>query len=479
MRISKTAVGLSVLPFFLGEVAAQTIETTTGEDVVNVQTVEQAIASRETLESALIAAYTRNPTILAQRKARGVSVEQLEQAKSRGRPQVGLSASSAYARNESNQGFGGAAAADSYTIDGVTNTLGLQATQSLYSGGAIAAGVSQARAGLKASDEQVRSAEQTLILQVIAAYLDVSTAESEVDIRRNNVAVLKKQVQAAQDRFDVGEVTRTDVAQAEARFSGSEAQLATSRATLEANRATYEELVGRHPVQLETVPEAPARPDTIEVALASAMDNNPDLMALKANVEAAEYAIKSAKGARRPNVSVSAAAGLSRSEYDDAIEQENASVTANLSIPLYQGGALSSQVRSAQLQRDQAKYQLRAAERNLTANVARSWHSVIATERAIAASERQVGAAEIAFEGAEQELAVGLRTTLDVLDQEQELLEARLQLIQAERNAYLAKHELLAAMGVLTPETLGVNIPLDTPVDHADSEWSWWPLGRD
>ena len=122
---------------------------------------------------------------------------------------------------------------------------------------------------------------------------------------------------------------------------------------------------------------------------------------------------------------------------------------------------------------------MRAAERNLTANVARTWHSVIATERTIAASERQVAAAEIAFEGAEQELAVGLRTTLDVLDQEQELLEARLQLIQAERNAYLAKHELLAIMGALTPETLGVNIPLDTPVDHADSEWSWWPLGRD
>ena len=112
--------------------------------------------------------------------------------------------------------------------------------------------MSQARAGVKASDEQVRSAEQGLILQVISAYLDVSTSESEVAIRKNNVAVLKKQVQAAQDRFDVGEVTRTDVAQAEARFSGSEAQLAGSRAILEANRAAYEELVGRYPVQLDS-----------------------------------------------------------------------------------------------------------------------------------------------------------------------------------------------------------------------------------
>lgn len=413
----------------------------------------------ETLSDAIAAAYERNPSLLAQRKQRMIADERLEQAYSAKRPQVSVSTSVGYAITRSNQSFGGTTG-PTFSTEAPQTTFGLEVRQSLWNGGRNNAAIGEASAGVTAAESQLFSSEQQMILSVVTNYMDVLSSEAEVDIRKNNVTVLSRQVEAASDRFNVGEVTRTDVAQAEARHAGARAQLASAQALLESNRAVFQELVGRWPTQLAQISFTPAYPEQLEEAMNAAVEFNPDLLAVKASVDAASERVKAAKGQTRPDISIVGAAGLSQSYTDDTFENNNASVVAQLRLPLYQGGRIASQIRSAALERDQLRLEFRAAERNLIAQVTRAWHGALASSRAIEASERQVEAAQVAFDGAEQELAVGLRTTLDLLDQEQELLDARLLLIQANRDHYVAVHQLLAAMGALTPETLGVNTSL-------------------
>ena len=422
-------------------------------------THDQNVAYSETLADAISAAYSKNPSILAQRKSRMIADEQLEQARSANRPQVSLSTSAGYTLSRSNTGpFGGVGPTNS--SEAPQTTFGLEVRQNLWNGGRIKAAIGEAKAGVTAAESRLFSAEQDMILNVVTNYMDVLASESEVEIRKNNVRVLSRQVEAATDRFSVGEVTKTDVAQAEARYAGARAQLASSQAVLEANRAIFQQLIGRWPAQLDEVSFTPAYPEELQKAVDAALEYNPGIVISKAGIKAAEHRVRAAKGERRPDISIVGSAGMSQSYDDDTFENENASVVAQLRLPLYQGGRISSQIRAASLERDQLRLQHRATERDLIAQVTRSWHSALAASRAIEASKQQVDAAQIAFDGAEQELAVGLRTTLDLLDQEQELLDAKLALIQANREHYIAVHQLLAAMGALTPETLGVNVSL-------------------
>lgn len=425
---------------------------------VETTNLKQSGVQYDTLSEAISAAYSRNPSLLARRKARMIADERLVQARSANRPQVSLSSTAGYTLSKTNNSFGRAGATT--TNEGPQTTFGLEVSQNLWDGGRTAAAIGEASANVSFAEGQLFSSEQQMVLNVVTNYMDVFASEAEVDIRKNNVSVLARQVEAASDRFEVGEVTRTDVAQAEARYAGARAQLSSSQAILEANRAVFQQLVGHWPTQLSEVNFTPVYPEDLQDAINAAMEHNPDLVTSHAQVKAAEQRVRAAKGQARPNISVIGSVGLSQNFYDDTFENENSSVIAQLRMPLYQGGRISSQIRAAGLERDQLRLQHRAFERDLMAQVTRAWHSAISSLRSIEASKQQVAAAQIAFDGAEQELAVGLRTTLDLLDQEQELLDARLALVQAKREHYVAVHELLAAMGALTPETLGVNLSL-------------------
>ncbi|ACT59019.1 TolC family outer membrane protein [Hirschia baltica] len=433
-----------------------------GEDVVSSVDADNAQLNSsdsdpdltvESLADSISAAYQRNPSILAQRKIRMIADERLSQAHALKRPQVSVSSSAGYAISRN----GRTAFAD---FEAPQTTFGLEVRQSLWNGGRNDAAIGEAAAGVTQAESQLFAFEQDMILNVVTNYMDVLASEAEVDIRKNNVSVLVRQVEAASDRFEVGEVTRTDVAQAQARYSGAKAQLSTAQANLVANRAVFQELVGRWPTQLEAVNFTPDYPEGLDDAINAAMEYNPDLVASKASVKASEQRLRSAKGQNRPDISIVGAAGLSQTYQDDTFNNENASVVAQLTLPLYTGGRISSQIRASALERDQLRLQHRAAERSVLVQVTRAWHSALASQRTIEASQQQVEAAQIAFDGAEQELAVGLRTTLDLLDQEQELLDAQLALVQANRTHYIAVHQLLAAMGALTPESLGVNLSL-------------------
>ena len=414
----------------------------------------QAQAVHDTLAEAVDSAIANNPTLMAERKTRGVADETLKQAQAQMGPQVSLSGS--YTGLEQEVGRKFTTPIGVFPPDGASQRaqVGLEARQSLWSGGSLTAQRDQARAGVDASQARLINAEQQLVLSVVTSFVDVRRAESEVEIRGANVSSLQQQVRAAKDRFDAGEVTRTDVSQAEAQAAAADAELANAKARLARARAIYEQIVGRAPVQLAPPPAPPQTPGTLEEAIATAQADNPDLLAARAQEQAGEKGVDVARGALMPKFDLVGTAGMLETYQDQTFRDTNLGLAAEFRFPLFNGGLLESKTRSAQLDADRARYQRMAVERQVTQQVTTAWHQAIAAREAIAASASRVAAAEVALEGASQELAVGTRITLDVLDQERELLEARLGQVDAERQFYLAVHQLLAAMGRLEPRII-------------------------
>lgn len=414
-----------------------------------------AQASHDTLAEAVDSAISNNPTLMAQRKTRAVADETLNQAQAQMGPQLNLSGS--YGTQQLEYGRKITTPIGTFPLDGSSQRaqVGIEARQSLWSGGTLTAQRDQARANVDASQARLIDVQQQLVLSVVTAFMDVRRAEKEVEIRETNVSSLKQQVQAAKDRFEVGDVTRTDVSQAESQEAASESALASAKARLEQARATYEQIVGRPPVQLAEPPPAPALPGTLDEAIATARGGNPTLLAARAQETAGERGVDAARGNLSPKFDLVGSAGLIETYQDDTFRDSNVGLVAEFKFPLFNGGLLESKTRGAQLEADRARYERMAIERQVTAQTTTAWHQVIAAREQITASAARVSAAEIALEGAMQELAVGTRITLDVLDQERELLEARLGQVDAERQLYIATHQLLDAMGQLKPEVIG------------------------
>ncbi len=401
--------------------------------------------AEETLNTAIEAAFRTNPQLDIQRLQAGVARETLALSQSEGRPQISVSASGGYEYVDSNL-----PAPFSFGLgDRPIASAQIQAVQPLYTGGRIRAGIAQARAGISAADLALDAARQDLALSVIEAFVDVRAEREAVSIRQNAVEIASEQVRAASDRFDVGVVTRTDVALARARLEGARAALAGSEAALEGREAFFELLTGQPPGPLAPPPPIPPLPASIEEAYARAAANNPSIASAREEVRAASAGIEAARASGRPQVSLVGTAAAQETFGDNNRRDTNLSAVAQARIPITTGGAVRAQTSTAQLRRDQARRQADFAETQTRAQVAQAWHGYAAAIRSIEASQRQVEAAEIAYDGARQELAVGVRTTLDVLDQEQELFEARLALVRAERDAYVAAHSLLRAMGDL------------------------------
>ncbi|MBK8840615.1 MAG: TolC family outer membrane protein [Hyphomonadaceae bacterium] len=422
--------------------------------MASVSTPALAQASYDKLADAVDSAISNNPTLMAERKTRNVADEVLKQAQAQMGPQLNLSGS--YGTSNNTIGRQVTTASGSFPEDGVNQRgqVGLEARQSLWSGGSLTAQRDQARAGVDESQARLLDVEQKTVLSVVTAFVDVRRSERELEIRETNVASLREQVRAATDRFDVGEVTRTDVSQAQAQEAASEAELAKSKSNLARARAVYEQIVGRAPVQLAEPPPAPQLPGTLDEAIGIARAGNPKLLAAQAQEIQGERGVDVARGALAPKFDLVGNAGLTDTRYDQSFQDTNVGVVAEFRWPLFSGGLLQSKTRGAQLEADRARYLRMAAEREVTQETTTAWHEVISAREAITASASRVAAAEVALEGAMQELAVGTRITLDVLDQERELLNARLGLVDAERQSYLAIHQLLAAMGRLRPESI-------------------------
>ncbi|WP_084399991.1 TolC family outer membrane protein [Henriciella aquimarina] len=408
-------------------------------------------AGADTLRDALLAAWQNSPTLEAERDSAAIAGERINQARANRRPTVDLFGSYVYESIDSDRPF-------AFNLgDRPVASTQLEARLPVYTGGRLDAGVRQARAGAMAANAQLDSTGQRLLLDTVTAYVDIIRDREVISIRENSIDLLRGQLTESQDRFDVGDVTRTDVALSEARLEGGRAQLAAAQARLEGSLANYAQLTGLEAGLMTPVPSAPDLPDTFDEALAIALESNPDLQAAQHAERAAREAVDVAKGALRPEVSIIGQAGL-QEYHTEGWTDTSMSAGAQARIPLYSGGAKTSMLQESKLALSRARTQIAQFQRIIRTQTAQAWYGHEAAEQSVAASRRQVDAAEIAYEGAREELSVGVRTTLDVLQQEQQLLEARLALATAERDRYVAAHQLLAAMGQLTPARLGLSV---------------------
>ncbi len=406
--------------------------------------------SAETLEDALRSAWESNPTLGAERAGLRAANESIWQARAAWQPSVTVNGSYGHSETD-NRNPGSTTTTDLDPISG-----SVVVNQPIFTGGQTYYGSKKAKAEVRAARANLSAVEQQVLLDAVAAYVDVNRDEAVVLLSKNNVQVLERQLQASQDRFRVGEITRTDVAQSEARLSGSRTQLINSEAALTASRSAYQRVIGRQPADLAEVPDLPPLPATEDEALLIALDNNPSLIAVREIESASKSAVRQARGAILPQVSVQGSLNHGEDTFLTGARTDTTTVTGNVTIPLYQGGAALSRIRQARQFNNQDRIQIAETERLVYEAVANAWEALRSTRATIISSQQQVQANEIAFEGVEQEAQVGSRTTLDVLDAEQELLDSRVALVRAKRNEYVAAYQLLATIGRLTGRDLGL-----------------------
>lgn len=422
----------------------------------------------QSLEETLIMAYNSNPTLQAERASLRAIDEGRVQAMAGRLPTVSADASISRQHVESQSTFviGDDRVQSSSTSDATPKNYSITASQLIYGGGQVSGAIDQATAQIMAGRESLRSVEQTVLVDAVTAFMNVRRDARVVEIRRNNAEVLAQHLQAARDRFEVGEITRTDVAQAEARLSGAQAELSAAQSQLAVSRAAYERVTGQPPATLEEPPALPGMPDSLADAAEFAYQSSPQLLAAQFSEESARHAIRIARSNLRPEVTLSASASAGRDSSFSGDERDSTSVTGRVSIPIFTGGLNRSRVRAAVAQEEQARHQVRQARRQVTEGVTNAWSNYVTSLAVIESSQQAVRANEIALDGVEQEAYVGIRTTLDVLDAEQELLNSRLTLVTAERDSYVAGYQLLQAMGLVSAEQLGLAVDVYDPAEQ-------------
>ena len=421
-----------------------------------------AIASADTLQDALISAYNNNPQLKAeQARVRGVD-ENYFQARSQSRPTIALNGSAAGSAVRTPFNFGPVVGAGPIVITGTPISGQIQVLQPVYQGGRLKAQRRQALTQILAERENLRQIEQDILLAAAMAYTDVLRDEKIANIRRNNVRVLSRQKEAAGIRFEVGEGTRTDMAQADSRLAAAEIGLASADAQLASSRAAYRRTVGRDPVSLAPAPRLIV-PNTPAEALEIALGNNPAMSAARHNLEAAKYNIDIARAATKPSVSLSGTIAAQREQILGFSQAEAATLTAQISIPIFSAGLNQSRIRQASHSKTRVSFEIKDAELELSRSIYQLWAQIDAAERTLVASERQIAAAKLAFEGVQLEQDVGTRTVLDVLDAEQEVRDAEINYISTQRDLDTALFRLLAVMGTFTSEGLQLGADVYDP----------------
>jgi outer membrane protein len=429
--------------------------------VIAVMTGMGAPAWAETLKDALALAYQTNPSLLAQRANQRALDESIVQARSGLRPQLDVRVSASYARDYSGAPF------SNPDSDGGAASIGL--SQTIWSGGRIGHGISAAEASILAGRENLRDIEQTVLSSVIQAYADVIRDGEILAIRQSNLGVLQRQLEEASARFEVGEITRTDVAQSESRLAQSEADLANARAQLSVSRAVYAAVVGQAPGDLAPMPALPGVPTDFDNALDVALEDNPAIRAAAYNQAAAEANVAAAKAEYLPSARLTASYGGTARDLDslgDIADQTSFQAGASLSVPLFTGGLNSSRVAQARERANIAQINVEGERRNTLQRVSSAYAQSLSSRATLQAGEEAVRAATVAAEGVRQEAQVGLRTTLDVLNQELELRNAQITLASARRNEYVAQASLLAAMGRLEGQDLDASMTVYDPATN-------------
>lgn len=411
-------------------------------------------ARAETLQGALSKAYENNPTLTGARAGQRANDENVPIQRAGGLPEVGARVD--YQENLVLPG-------NAFFSPKRSLNVGGQLTVPIYQGGAVKNAVKAAKFRVEAGQADLRATEASVFAQTVGAYMDVIRDQAIVQLNQKNVAVLRTNLQATSDRFEIGDLTRTDVAQSEARLALAEGDLRTAESNLIASRESYVRLVGDAPVDLQQPPALPNLPATTEDAVAIALTNNPDIDAANQLVNASRADIGVARAGRLPKLSATTSAGYTNnlsSIPPENTTSENVTNSAqaglSLTIPIFQGGRPAAQVRQAQSRTSQAIENYVAVERDVIAQTRGAYAAWQANERIIAATQQAVGANALSLEGVRAENSVGTRSILEILNAEQEYLNTQVQLVSARRNSYVAAFSLLAAMGKAEARDLGI-----------------------
>ena len=432
-------------------------------------------ASADTLREALVSAYNTNPTLTTQRETLKATDATVAIARAAGRPQI--SADVGVNRTVTQSGVLVA------TGKGPNLSVGVDVSYPIFNGGSVRNSVKAAETRVAAGRATLSAVEGDVFTQAVSAYMDVIRDRAIVELNQNNVKVLETNLQATQDRFQIGDLTRTDVAQSEARLQLGRSQLAGAQGQLTASEATYRQVIGHPPGQLAPPPPLPPLPTTADEAVRIALASNPDLVATARQAMASGYDVNVARASRLPTLSV-----VGSGTYVNNLARNGASgfpstgteTTVGLSarVPLFQGGLPAARIRQAQAQQGEALETVVGTERAVVQTARAAFATYDAAQRQIQAQTVAVQANQLALEGARAEQSVGTRTVLDVLNAEQELLNSQVSLVTARRDAYVAGFQLLNAMGQAQAQTLGLEGgPLYDPLGNyrrVANNWNDW-----
>lgn len=427
-------------------------------------------ASAETLLQALSSAYSNNPELNAERAATRAVDEGVPQALSGYRPDISASGSVTQTWTDSDIRNGSDTSSDSASA-----TLGLNVTQNLFRGFRTANSTKKAEAAVLASRAGLMNTEQNILFDAAEAFMNVLRDQALVQLRSQNVSFLGEQARATRDRFEVGETTRTDVAQADARVSLASSELNLAQANLNSSRAVYQQIIGNEPSNLQQNFSAERLiPNNMDAALDVALRDHPAILAATYNADASSFDTKVIEGELLPTVTLEG--DLSRTyNFDGATRStDTASITGRVNIPIYQGGGVSSRVRQAKQKEGEALLRLDLARHQVRAAVISAWGQLTASRAVIIAAEAQRNASQIALSGVIEEQRVGQRTTLDVLNAQQELQDARVNLVSARRDQVVAAFALSSAVGKLNAERLGLGVQIYQAEEHYEKVRDKW-----
>ena len=428
-------------------------------------------AKAETVFDALAEAYRSNPDLQAQRAYLRSVDENVAIAKSGYRPNIALTGQ--YGNSNTSNSL-------NPNEDGSENhTLAATINQPIFSGFSTVNSVKSADSAARAEQYNLANYEQTIFLNASEAYLNVVRDEAIVDLQKNNEKLLKKQLDETQERFNVGELTRTDVAQAKSSYSQAIASRISAEGTLEVSKAVYKQVIGKSPQNLSEPDNIHTfLPATFDRALSYTMDNNFTVLTAKEALNARDYAVKANYGALAPQVSATGSASKTKNnpKYhgDSTATIDDVSLGLNATIPLYDAGENRARIRQSKYAKWQAQEQVMSAQRSAVSSVTSSWESMVAYDAQIKALEDRVTANQIALEGVKKEEALGNRTVLDVLDAYQTLLNSQVEVVKARREYYLSAMKVMQAMGKLTAKNLKLDVDLYNAKSHYKDTRNKW-----
>ncbi|MGF6309143.1 outer membrane protein [Bradyrhizobium sp. i1.8.4] len=426
-------------------------------------------ALAETIESALVRSYQNNPQLNAQRAQVRSTDENVPQALSGYRPKVALTASAGYQYTDTLTTQGGTPTAVLRTdIHGANapRSAGLTVNQSLFNA-QNAPKVRQAESQVSSAREALRVLEQTVLLSAATIYMDYLRDAAIVEVQRSNTRVLEQTLKQTQDRFNVGEVTRTDVAQSEAQLAAGRTQQLTAESQLTTTRSNYRRIIGNEPQNL--APGSPVDrflPTTLASAVELALTQNPNVTSAMFGVDINFLQVKVAEGALFPSLTLQASA---QQQYEQTMITQrafSAGAAVQLSVPIYQGGTEYSLIRQSKESLSQQRLVLEQTRDQARANVVTAWGQLVAGKSQVASAQAQVAASEIALNGVREEAKAGQRTTLDVLNAQQALVNARNSLVTAQHDRVVASYNVLNYIGRLSPQVMGLSTNVYDPSVH-------------